>query len=50
MGNFLDKAKDEKDSHELVTTEGIKAGCSGMQGWRLEMEVCAGVRCLLVNA
>lgn len=38
MGNFLDKAKDEKDSHEMVTSEGIKTGCSGMQGWRLEME------------
>lgn len=38
MGNFLDKPKDDKESHELVTSEGIKTGCSGMQGYRLEME------------
>ena len=39
MGNLLDKPKDDKDSHELVTSEGIKMACSGMQGYRLEMEV-----------
>lgn len=38
MGNLLDKPKDDKDSHELVTSEGIKVACSGMQGYRLEME------------
>ena len=39
MGNLLDKPKDDKESHELVTSDGIKMACSGMQGYRLEMEV-----------
>ena len=39
MGNFLDKAKEEKDTEQIKTTEGIDIAATGMQGWRLEMEV-----------
>lgn len=38
MGNFLDKAKEEKDTEQIKTTEGIDIAATGMQGWRLEME------------
>ena len=39
MGNFLDTAKLEKDSHAIKTATGLNAAATGMQGWRLEMEV-----------
>jgi len=39
MGNFLDAAKQDKDSHEIKTFNGLDAAATGMQGWRLEMEV-----------
>ena len=39
MGNFLDVAKIDKDSESLETHEGLKSAATGMQGWRLEMEV-----------
>jgi serine/threonine protein phosphatase PrpC len=37
MGNFLDKPKTEKKSHE-GSREGLSYQLSSMQGWRLEME------------
>jgi len=39
MGNFLDSAKLDKDSHAIKTSTGLHAAATGMQGWRLEMEV-----------
>lgn len=39
MGNFLDVAKQEKESESIKTLEGLAAAATGMQGWRLEMEV-----------
>ena len=39
MGNFLDTAKLDKDSHAIKTATGLNAAATGMQGWRLEMEV-----------
>jgi len=38
MGNFLDRAKEDKETHEMSTNEGVRMAVSGMQGWRLEME------------
>jgi serine/threonine protein phosphatase PrpC len=34
----LDTPKTEKDSHNYTSSTGLKAGSTGMQGWRLEME------------
>jgi len=39
MGNFLDVAKQDKESEAIRTHEGLEAAATGMQGWRLEMEV-----------
>ena len=38
MGSKLDKPVTEKES-EYVEVEGLRAGATGMQGYRFEMEV-----------
>lgn len=38
QGNMLDNPITTKDSH-ILESNGITAGATGMQGWRLEMEV-----------
>lgn len=38
MGNTLDSPKTDKDGESFVSTEGLECGCSGVQGWRIEME------------
>jgi len=38
MGNQLDSPKTEKDGETFISSTGLEAGSTGMQGWRLEME------------
>jgi protein phosphatase 1B len=38
MGNMLDSPRTEKDEEKYTSSSGLKAGASGMQGYRLEME------------
>lgn len=45
QGNMLDNPITTKDSH-LLELNGIVAGATGMQGWRLEMEVCRRLKFL----
>ena len=49
MGNFLDAAKQEKETHVIKTTTGLDAAATGMQGWRLEMEVMLSAFMLTFN-
>lgn len=38
MGNFLDSPNTAKTSETFITNSNLKAGVTGMQGWRTEME------------
>jgi serine/threonine protein phosphatase PrpC len=38
MGNSPEKPSVEKESEDMTSQTGLQIGCSGMQGWRSDME------------
>jgi hypothetical protein len=51
MGNVLDSPRTEKDSESHTTMEGLAAGSTGMQGWRMvkPLSRLVSLACLLLT-